>query len=78
MHPHKMTQFSFKMAKIVRTRVGTLLRTRYTRVRIKRSVYQPPTGVGIPDPIGVRYHPLRGGKGAGKPKADRADTKKKT
>ena len=39
-----------------------------TRVRIKRLVITPLRGV-IP--------PHRGGKGAGKPKADRATTKKK-
>ena len=39
----------------------------HTRVRIKRLVITPLRGV-IP--------PLRGGKGAGKPKADRATTKR--
>ena len=51
------------MAKSVRTRT----RTR-TRVRIKRNV---------PTPKGL-VPPLRGGKGAGKPKAERATTKRKT
>ena len=41
----------------------------HTRVRIKRLVITPLRGV-IP--------PLRGGKGAGKPKAERATTKRKT
>ena len=41
----------------------------HTRVRIKRLVITPLRGV-IPPPEG-------GGKGAGKPKADRATTKKK-
>ena len=40
-----------------------------TRVRIKRLVITPRRGV-IP--------PLRGGKGAGKPKDDRATAKKET
>ena len=40
-----------------------------TRVRIKRNV--------IPDPTGSGTTP-KGGKGAGKPKADRATTKRKT
>ena len=53
MHPHKMTKFSLKMAKIVRTRVRTLLRTR-TRVCSLNVTYHTPVGGVIPDPNGVR------------------------
>ena len=33
--------------------------------------------VALPDPLRGPVPPLRGGKGAGKPKADRANTKRK-
>ena len=85
------------MAKIVLTRVRTLVRTR-TRTRVcalnvtitprwgcdtgplwgpVTLRYTNPSGLCIPHPLGV-VPPQRGGKGAGKPKADRAITKRKT
>ena len=58
-----MFKLAVKMAKIVRIRTRTRIRT-----RIKRNV---------PTPKGL-VPPRRGGKGAGKPKDDRATAKKET
>ena len=64
MHPHKMTQFLFKMAKIVRIRVGTRKRIRVCALNV---TYHTPKGCDtgprrgpVYHTLWVWYHPRRG------------------